>query len=561
MDSSPAKRAKTSSPPPPDMSALHAPTARGWGKSEWTKWSATVEEQTPSYGEDFDKFEAYINARNEAIQWAAPDKITVKISIIEEETKENHNEKAVAAATTEPDVNVGGANYTKSHEIVICQSNGDTFRSILDKYCKEMNIERDDYSWNHKGKSTPSYRLDNTLLNQTDVECFFEFWHCHPPTLISRFVNETTFLPEIVGRRKVSPGPKPSVAPSFVKLKDMPPDGNASSEEWDKWHRNNSMGCMDFWMEKSKAVQYSCPDEIDIVFKGLSHEHTVKANAWEALSGPLSSYCESTTGTDYAVSPSEVILRSYGDDPTYIDAQTTSPRMRFEGYSPLKMEVVYRDTNRTEAELESIRGPIPVGYQQFLGSGYRLSDTEQPWLVTIEHGIDMYNKIGKEALMIFGGTDYKPGYDPVTSWFKMTGKVKSVLGSIVRKPRDGWSAESVAKALDGLTAALINLTYNDDWSRDALGKIVFANPDCRKESVAVLRKMDNCAVAVINAANEFTTSPPDIPAQAGGFGIERGLGQLKRLMGKYKEEYSGFSQDDYDYRGHEPFSKALPLIN
>ena len=125
----------------------------------------------------------------------------------------------------------------------------------------------------------------------------------------------------------------------------------------------------------------------------------------------------------------------------------------------------------------------------------------------------------------------------------------------------GWSAESVAKALDGLTAALINLTYNDDWSRDALGKIVFANPDCRKESVAVLHKMDNCAVAVINAANEFTTTPPNIPAQAGGFGLERGLGQLKRLMGKYKEEYSGFSQDDYDYRGHEPFSKALPLIN
>ena len=114
---------------------------------------------------------------------------------------------------------------------------------------------------------------------------------------------------------------------------------------------------------------------------------------------------------------------------------------------------------------------------------------------------------------------------------------------------------------DGFTAALINLTYNDDWSRDARGKIVFANPDCRKESVAVLRKMDNCAVAVINAANEFTTTPPNIPAQAGGFGLERGLGQLKRLMGKYKEEYSGFSQDDYDYRGHEPFSKALPLIN
>ena len=175
----------------------------------------------------------------------------------------------------------------------------------------------------------------------------------------------------------------------------------------------------------------------------------------------------------------------------------------------------------------------------------------------------MYNKIGKEALMIYEGTDFKPGYNPVKSWFEMTGKVKSILGSIVCKPRGGWSAESTAAALDGLTAALINLIYNDDWSRDARGKIMFANPDCRKEGVTVLRKMDNCAVVAINAANEFTATPeaPAQPGAGGGFGLERALGQLKRLMTKYKDEYSGFSEDGYDHRGHEPFSKALPLIN
>jgi len=72
---------------------------------------------------------------------------------------------------------------------------------------------------------------------------------------------------------------------------------------------------------------------------------------------------------------------------------------------------------------------------------------------------------------------------------------------------------------------------------------MFANPACRKESVSVLRKMDNCAVSAIKAANDFTATP-EIPAQLGvdarGFGLERALGQLKRLMAKYKDEYESF---------------------
>ena len=108
--------------------------------------------------------------------------------------------------------------------------------------------------------------------------------------------------------------------------------------------------------------------------------------------------------------------------------------------------------------------------------------------------------------MLYEWTDYKPGYDPEQSWFEMTGKIKSILGTIVCKPRGGWSAESAGKAMDGLTATLINLIYNDDWSNDARGRMMFTNPKCRKESVAVLRKMDNCAVAVINAANEFAAT-------------------------------------------------------
>ena len=152
------------------------------------------------------------------------------------------------------------------------------------------------------------------------------------------------------------------------------------------------------------------------------------------------------------------------------------------------------------------------------------------------------------------------GIDTGIGWFTMTAKVKSILGDIVRKPRSGWSLETVSKALDGLTACLVNLIRNDEWSNDARGKIMFANPDCRKETVTILRKMDNCAVSVISAANELPEAPT---AQLGTdtIGIDRQLAQLKRLMTKYEDEYSGFSEDGYDYRGYMAFSKALPLID
>ena len=503
MMSPPTKKAKTETSP--DMDNLPSPTAKGWGKTEWMQWSKDEDAKYDRLCKDdnlnWDDLHAYIEKRTEAVQSAAPEEFTVKISIKEVVINDGNNEATAAAAagtslvtrhwgTLQGGSSLDSTKYNICNknvsEIVLSKQGNDTFRSILDKYCQEQNIEREDYHWGHKVPShSDSYRGEG-LLNQTDVECFFQFWHPVPSTLVKRFADENTFLPEIVGRRKRSPSPKPTVAPSYEKLKSLPPDGNASREEWDKWHRDNSSGCWKFWMEKNEAVEYNCPDQIDIVLKGLSHEHTVKVGGWGPLSVALISYCASTAGTDFAVTSSEVILRTYGDEPKFVDAQITSPRMRFNGYSPLKFEVVYRDTSRTHAEWESIQGTIPDSLKQFVGSGYRLSDTEYPWLVTQENGIDAYNKIGLEALGLYEGPEYKYVYekgkskwlyDPVKSWFGMTGKVKTILGTFVRKPRSGWSEKSASIALDRLTAALISLICNEEWSNDACGKILFANPD------------------------------------------------------------------------------------
>ena len=81
----------------------------------------------------------------------------------------------------------------------------------------------------------------------------------------------------------------------------------------------------------------------------------------------------------------------------------------------------------------------------------RLSDTEQAWFITQDYGVDMYNRMGKDALMLYEGMNTGIG------WFKMTAKVKSILGDIVRKPRSGWSLETVSVALDGLTHTRTNL--------------------------------------------------------------------------------------------------------
>lgn len=374
MSSPPTKKAKTEQPSTNNninQNNIPAPTSKGWGKSEWEKWSTQEsakydclhKEDNQGLISNWEELDEYIDKRHEAVQSAAPDEITVKIYI--EEVIDHRNNAAAAAASAEAGTSTTTCNK-KVSEIVIYKQGSDTFRSILDRYCQEQNIERDDYHWSHKHKVYPG---DGYLLNRTDVECFFQFWHVHPPTLIKRFVDENTFMPEVVGRLKRSPASKPSVAPPFDKLKCLPPDGNACKEDWDKWRRQNSMGCVQFWMQRGKAIEYAAPDEIEVQLKGLSHEHTVKVNTDDPLCIALASYCASTSGT-LAVTSSDVILREYGNEPKFIDAQTTSARMSFHGYSPLKFEVVYRDTSRTEREIESIQGIIPEGYQQFLGAGY-----------------------------------------------------------------------------------------------------------------------------------------------------------------------------------------------
>lgn len=98
--------------PPPEMSALHAPVQRGWGRDEWAAWCAADDSArakqskvrplpegdesggevdsdgevgSPFFDEDwYGKFMTYWEQREEACNWAGPEEITVKVSIRQE---------------------------------------------------------------------------------------------------------------------------------------------------------------------------------------------------------------------------------------------------------------------------------------------------------------------------------------------------------------------------------------------------------------------------------------------------------------------------------------------
>ena len=149
MSSPPAKKAKSEQPSTNNINKnnIPAPTSKGWGKSEWEKWS---NEEDAKYdrledNQNWQELHEYIDKKDNAVESAAPDEITVKIYI--KEVIDNRNNAAAAAGTS----TTSCCNKNAS-EIVISKQGNDTFRSILDRYCQEQNIERDDYHWCHKHK-------------------------------------------------------------------------------------------------------------------------------------------------------------------------------------------------------------------------------------------------------------------------------------------------------------------------------------------------------------------------------------------------------------------------
>ena len=141
----------------------------------------------------------------------------------------------------------------------------------------------------------------------------------------------------------------------------------------------------------------------------------------------------------------------------------------------------------------------------------------------------------------------------------MCSLLKKDISNVSRKPKGhGWDCENIERALDKFAGIMLVTVINDEWQRDARGKIMGWDPECCKETISIMKKMDDAAVKLISAAKEVTVIVPN----NGMLGLTRTLEQTKRLLTKLQQKYDGFSTAGYDHhKGYLSFSKALRLFN
>ena len=574
-----AKRARTTESTPdtsmPDTSMLCGPVSRSWGKTEWIAWGKADEAHFKAKN-DVDEenynpfnpapadpwsFDGYMNQRDAAIAWAAPSHVQLRVLVPQ-----------------------AGADEPVEVTVQLARDSQQPVRAILDGMCATASLRRDDFFWTFANGPSRDELVTaikrgkmHDLCQATDRPVFPMVWNpCYCP---ESWESEHTFCRTIIAIAKPPPpAAPPAEEPAWPELKSPPPDGAASEEEWDEWQNNHSSGGFEFWRQYWDAVRFRCPPSVPICLKGLTHSLTLEAAADAPLDNLLTAFCAAAPTSAQPMSPGDLLVMNEDHSDTPLDAQCTSARELFTGSrsEPLELNIVYRDTARTQAEIASKLGPVPAGYQSFRGGGYLVGDNDTPWLVSDAHGVAAYNRVVEEALNLYDGFDYDftTGYDPIESWWNMTKKLKVVLKSVVRAPKGGWTASSAERALDQLTGFLLATVVNSEWRHDARGKIMSWDPACRKESIAIMKQMDEAAVRLIGeaiqgarsgsslaGASSSDASSSDASSSSVGLGLTRALDQTKRLLDKLQDEYAGWGTDGHGHKGYTAFKKALALLN
>jgi hypothetical protein len=167
---------------------------------------------------------------------------------------------------------------------------------------------------------------------------------------------------------------------------------DAPRNEWEAWIKENSGYSCGSWVSftvMDRAMKYRCPRKVGISLKGVSHNlDQSEFDADAPLSVALSLYCAVVQHGE--IIPADVLLK-YGKEKEIIEPERT-PRSFFNGRgTTFSIDVVYKDEERTEAELEA-KWPISDEYLRFKGSDYLLSETEKPWFVTKKDGCGTYKK-------------------------------------------------------------------------------------------------------------------------------------------------------------------------
>lgn len=98
-----------------------------------------------------------------------------------------------------------------------------------------------------------------------------------------------------------------------------------------------------------------------------------------------------------------------------------TPRSLFDGTNKVfGIEVVYKDRERARVEVEAKR-PVGDEYLQFEGTGYLLSEIEQPHLVIKKDGCESYIKYLDQAILLYDIEEvWGQGLAYVNRWLKQT---------------------------------------------------------------------------------------------------------------------------------------------
>ena len=178
-----------------------------------------------------------------------------------------------------------------------------------------------------------------------------------------------------------------------------------------------------------------------------------------------------------------------------------------------------------------------------------------------------YNKAA-ESISVYEGSDYSdrvsgaPTYDPIAKWWEMCALLKKDFLSVARKPKGGWNLISTERALDRFTGIMLVTVINDEWWQDARGKILGWDPECRKESILIMKQMDQAVTKLITAARAVTTQENGSPVPNGMLGLPRTIMQTDRLLLKHHQEYYGYSTPGYSHhQGYLARKKALLFFN
>jgi len=541
------------------MSLLSMPVCRSWQREQWAAWQKAEkihfekcnsrERKPPHYDAWDGRFNEYLDQREAALTWTEPSEIMLRVCVPSADSTED----TLAEIAVE-----------RLH-----RGNPKTFRAIIEAVCASNALHRDAYYWALE-RGEPENKMFahkfNDLLQEEDTPCFSRLWQ---PSHSCLWENDNSFSRRMIATRKPSTvRVLPTQPPSFDLLKSPPPEGNAPVAEWSAWHKKNSMGSAKFWLQKNQAVCYRCPPVVSLQLQGVTHSVTVNAIADDALYVAVAAFAAAAVGEGVtSTAPSELLVKN---SEGILDQQTTTARSLFYGArsTPMTLQVVHRDKAQAEAALEAKHGLVPEGYQSFRGLGYLVEDTEAPWLISNAHGLTSYNAVAGGALGVYEGTDYGvrengvPAYDPIAKWWEMCALLKKDISSVARKPKGGWSRESAERAIDRFTGILLVTLINDEWRSDARGKIMGWDPECRKESILIMKRMDEAAAKLITAANAVLSEENQPSEPNGMLGLSRTLAQTKRLLPKLQEEYNGYSTPGYSHhQGYVSFSKAIPLLS